>query len=411
MGKFGVGLDLGTTTVQARLVNLESGEILDEISALNSQRVFGSDVMTRIASAREGKTEELFAAINGQTRGILRQFIEKYRLSKIDKCHVSGNTTMMHLFCGVNPGTMGEAPYTPVFLEERYFSGKELNLSADQILLLPGISSFVGADIVAGLAFSSILNKNESSLFADIGTNGEIAVLKKNGKKFFCTSTAAGPCFEGAEISCGMIAQAGAINRISLSKDESANWFAYNLPILPNAAQETLYYKTVDDEKARGICGSGLIDAVAVMKKLGVIEESGAFADSYAQTAFSVAENIGVNQADIRRFQLAKSAIYSGIAVLCKIAGISPASFDKAYVAGGLGFFIDLESAAFTGLLPREIISKTDACGNTSLKGAVQSLTDGSFLPRCHEIISRACVIDLAVDKEFSEAFTDNMII
>jgi len=409
MGKFGLGLDLGTTTVQAQLVNLDTGEILDEISALNSQRTFGADVMSRIGAAKDGKTGELFAAINSQTEGILRHFIDKYRLSKIERCHVSGNTAMMHLFSGVNPGSMGEAPYTPVFLEERRFSGKELNLSADNILLLPGISAFVGADIASGLAFSSIIDKNESSLFTDIGTNGEVAVRKKNGKRLFCCSTAAGPCFEGAEISCGMIAQAGAINRISFNKNESENWFTYNLPVLPNSEKVVLSYKTVENEKARGICGSGFLDAVAVMKKLGVIEESGAFADNYTQTSFSVADGIGINQADIRRFQLAKSAIYSGIAVLCKMAGVNPASLDKAYIAGGLGFYIDLESAAFTGLLPGEIISKAQISGNTSLKGAALSLTDESFLPRCREIIARSTVADLAVDKEFAEAFTDNM--
>jgi uncharacterized 2Fe-2S/4Fe-4S cluster protein (DUF4445 family) len=411
MGKFGLGLDLGTTGVQARLVNLDNNEIIDEISALNSQRSFGADVMSRIGAARDGKTGELFAVINTQTESILRHFIDKYGIYKIEKCNVSGNTTMMHLFCGVNPGSMGEAPYTPVFLEERHFSGKELNLSAEHILLLPGISAFVGADIASGLAFSSILEKNDSCLFTDIGTNGEAAVWKKNGKRLYCCSTAAGPCFEGAEISGGMIAQKGAINRISLSKDSSANWFVYNLPALPNNERNALYYTTVEDEKARGICGSGLIDAIAVMKKLGVIEESGAFADCYAQTDFPVADGIGINQKDVRLFQLAKSAIFSGIKVLCKTAGVSPATLDKAYIAGGLGFFINLENAAYTGLLPREIISKADVSGNTSLKGAVQSLTDESFLPRCREIIARSTVVDLAVDKEFAEAFADNMVI
>ena len=411
MGKYGLGLDLGTTGIQARLVNLDNGEIIDEIYALNSQRGFGADVMSRIGAAREGKTGELFAAINSQTEGILRHFIEKYRLSKIEKCNVSGNTAMTHLFCGVNPGTMGEAPYTPVFLEERHFSGRELNLSAEHILLLPGISAFVGADIAAGLAFSSILEKDESCLFTDIGTNGEAVVRKKNGKRLFCCSTAAGPCFEGAEISCGMTAQAGAVNRISLSKDASADWFTYNLPALPKNGQNALYYTTVENEKVRGICGSGLIDAIAAMKKLGVIEESGAFADSYAQTDFPVADGVAINQKDVRLFQLAKSAIYSGITVLCKTAGVTPAVLDRAYVAGGLGFYINLENAACTGLLPREIIPKAKVSGNTSLNGAVLSLTDESFLPRCREIIARSTVVDLAADKEFAEAFAANMAI
>jgi uncharacterized 2Fe-2S/4Fe-4S cluster protein (DUF4445 family) len=419
MGKFGLGLDLGTTTVQAQLVNLDSGEILDETSVLNSQRSFGADVMSRIGAARDGKTGELFTAIHDQTESILRQFINKWDIPKIEQCNVSGNTTMLHLFCGADPCAMGEAPYTPVFLEERYFSGKELNLSAERILLLPGISAFAGADMVSGLAFSSVINKNETSLFVDIGTNGEIAVWKKNGKRLFCCSTAAGPCFEGAGISCGMGAQSGAINRISLKKDEAANWFSYSLSACPNSGREALYYTTVENEKARGICGPGLIDAVAVMKRLGVIDETGAFTDSYAQTDFPAAASVYISQADVRRFQLAKAAIFSGITVLCKTAGvnfagldtahINAAHIDTAYIAGGLGFYIDLENAAYTGLLPREIISKAAICGNTSLKGAVQSLTDPSFLPRCREIIACSAVVDLALDREFSQLFTDNM--
>jgi uncharacterized 2Fe-2S/4Fe-4S cluster protein (DUF4445 family) len=417
MDKYGLGLDLGTTTVQARLVSIDTGKILDDISVLNSQRSFGADVMSRIAAARDGKTGELFAAINNQTEGILRHFIDKWGV-KIEQCNVSGNTTMLHLFCGADPGAMGEAPYTPVFLEERHFSGKEINLSVENILLLPGISAFVGADITAGLAFSLVEKKDESYLFADIGTNGEIAVWKKNGKRLYCCSTAAGPCFEGAEISCGMIAQSGAINRISLKEDTSsidilskdvADWFTYGLSAFPNIEQKALYYTTVENEKARGICGPGLIDAIAVMKQLGVIEKTGAFADCYAQSGFPVAEGIGISQGDIRKFQLVKAAIFSGAVVLCKTAGVSPASLDAAYIAGGLGFYINLENAAYTGLLPREIISKAAVCGNTSLKGAVQSLTDPSFLPRCREIIARSSVVDLAVDREFAEAFTDNM--
>ncbi|MDR0301248.1 MAG: ASKHA domain-containing protein [Treponema sp.] len=408
MGEFGLGLDLGTTTVQAQLVSLETGKILDEISTLNSQRAFGADVISRIAAARDGKTAELFACINSQVEGILKHFSDKWDISKIERCNVSGNTTMLHLFCGENPSAMGEAPFSPVFLEERHFAGAELNLSAEHILLLPGISAFVGADIVAGLVFSSI-NRNETSLFADIGTNGEIAVWKKNGNRLFCCSTAAGPCFEGAEISCGMTALSGAINRISLKEEEAARWFTYGLSACPGSRHKTLFYTTVENEKARGICGCALIDGIAVMKRLGAIDETGAFAGCYAQTGFPVAEGIGISQEDIRRFQLAKAAIFSGIKVLCKTAGISPASVDTAYIAGGLGFYINLENAAFVGLIPSEIISKSAVCGNTSLKGAVLSLTNPSFLPLCRDIIARSTVIDLALDREFSEAFMENM--
>jgi uncharacterized 2Fe-2S/4Fe-4S cluster protein (DUF4445 family) len=396
----GLGIDIGTTTVQAQLVDLDTGETLQTFSGLNSQRGFGADVMSRIQAARDGKTSGLFSAVNRQVEEILRQCIADWNLPCIERCTVSGNTTMLHLFCGTDPSSMGEAPYTPAFLQERSFEGRELSLSADHITLLPGISAFVGADIVCGLAFLDIMNRGEVSLFADIGTNGEIAVWKDSERRLFCCSTAAGPCFEGAEISCGMGAVSGAVNRISLSEDAlGATGFKFG----------PLFYTTLGNERARGICGAGLIDAVAVMKKLSAIDETGALADKYSLTGFPLAEGIVITQRDVRQFQLAKSAIYSGIKVLCKTAGIEPENLGTAHIAGGLGFFINIENAVEAGLLPRELAVKTAVCGNTSLNGAVKSLTDPSFLPRCREIISFSRTVELALDSGFAEMFANNM--
>jgi len=394
----GIGIDIGTTTINAELVDLETGESLDFFSALNDQRTFGADVMSRIGAARDGKTKELFLVVNRQVEGMLRFLIDKWGVAQIEQCAVSGNTVMLHLFAGVDPYAMGEAPYTPVFLEERHFSGKELSLSAESVTLLPGFSAFVGADITAGLAFIDVIGKNENALFVDIGTNGEIALWKNSSKQLFCCSTAVGPCFEGAEISCGIGAVPGAINRISFKKTEEN--------LTENAA---LDYTTIGNEKARGICGAGLIDVMAIMKRLCVIDETGAMDERYAQHGFSVTERIVITQRDVRQFQLAKAAICSGIKILCKTAGMKLSDVDTAYIAGGLGFFINLENAAETGLLPPEITPKTAVCGNTSLKGAVKSLTDRDFLPRCREIISRSTVVDLALDRDFTEEFAENM--
>jgi len=400
IGRAGIGVDIGTTTVQAQLVDLDTGEALQTFSALNNQRGFGADVMSRIDAARKGKLKELSEVIKNQIENILKQCIDKWNLSAIEQCTVSGNTTMLHLFCGADPSAMGEAPYTPVFLEERNFDGKELSLSAKNVTLLPGISAFVGADIVSGLAFLDIMKKSENALFIDIGTNGEIAVWNESGKKLLCSSTAAGPCFEGAEISCGMGAESGAINRISLKEEPpAANWFQSG----------SLFYTTLGNVKARGICGAGLIDAVAMIKKLGAMDETGALADEYAQTGFPIAEGIVITQRDVRQFQLAKSAIYSGIKVLCKKAGLEFENVDTAYIAGGLGFFINLENAADIGLIPASMIGKTAVCGNTSLSGAVKSLTDTAFLPRCREIASFGVIEDLALSGDFTEEFADNM--
>jgi uncharacterized 2Fe-2S/4Fe-4S cluster protein (DUF4445 family) len=177
----------------------------------------------------------------------------------------------------------------------------------------------------------------------------------------------------------------------------------------------SLYYTVIGDDIIRGICGSGIVDVMAVMKQLGVFDETGAMTEEYAQQDFPVTLEIAVTQKDVRKFQLAKSAIYSGIMVLCKTMGIQPAGLDAAYIAGGMGFYINLESAAEVRLLPKEFSDrvqgnvKTHVCGNTSLKGAVKSLTDPSFIQRCREIASIAVTIDLGLDKDFSETFAENM--
>ena len=350
----GAALDIGTTTVQAQLVDLETYAVIDTFSSLNGQRIFGADVISRISAARSGKLDGLFEAINIQTENILKQFILKWNLDTIKKCNVSGNTAMLHLFCRADPSAMGAAPYTPVFLDEHNFTGKELSLSAEHITLLPGISAFVGADITAGLACIDIMSKGTDALFVDIGTNGEIAVWKENEKRFLCCSTAAGPCFEEAEISCGL-------------------------------------------------CATDFIDAIAEMKRNSAIDKTGALSGGYVQTGKVI------TQSDIRRFQLAKSAVYSGIKMLCKTASLDLKKIGAAYIAGGLGTNLNLENAAVTGLLPAEIIEKASVCGNTSLTGAAKSLTDASFITRCREVVAHAGTVDLANNKYFAAAFAHNM--
>ena len=401
----GAAIDIGTTTVQLELVDVDTGESLETISALNAQRGFGADVMSRINAARNGKSRELFAVINQQIEGMLRHCIDTWNLSGIERCVVSGNTAMLHLFCGADPSGLGEVPFTPVFLEERHFSGKELKLSVDVVTVLPGISAFVGADIVSGLAFLDILNHKENALFTDIGTNGEIAIWKAKERRLLCTSTAAGPCFEGAEISCGMSALPGAINRIcmggALSKEYGGKSFEHG----------PLSFTTLGNTPPRGVCGSGLIDAIAAMKTLEAIDETGAFADGYAASGFPLTKGIAITQKDIRQFQLAKSAIRAGITVLCARAGFTTLlDIGTAYIAGGLGFFINLDNAVTAGLLPQEFAgNNTAVCGNTSLKGAVQCLLDPAFLPYCRNIAACSDTENLASTTDFTEAFAENM--
>jgi len=394
----GAGIDIGTTTVQLELICLDTGKVLETVSAFNAQRVFGADVMSRINAARNGKTKELFSAINRQISEMLQYCIRAWDLPCIEQCTVSGNTTMLHLFCGIDPSLMGEVPFTPVFLEERTFPGEHFSLPALNVTVLPGISAFIGADIVSGLAFLDIFNKNENSLFVDIGTNGEMALWKKDDKRLLCCSTAAGPCFEGAEISCGMASVPGAINRVYLYAGQPKFDTLGNLPPM-------------------GICGSGLIDVMAVMKELSVIDETGLLNDEYVENGFPVTDNIKISQKDIRQFQLAKSAIFSGITVLCKRAGLMGFSqLGSVFIAGGLGYYLNLENAINVGLLPQGFegkkggVKQTEVCGNTSLKGAVKNLSDPAFLLYCREIAARAETMEIASANDFAEAFVENML-
>ena len=383
----GVAIDIGTTTVSARLVDLDTSLVLDTISELNDQRVLGADVMSRIDAAKKGKTEELFTLINHQTERILMSFVKRQDIQKIENLVVSGNTVMLHLFLNINPSSMGEIPFTPVFLEEKKLKGKTLSLSAETITILPSIAAFLGGDITAGLTVLDIMNIPGPSLFIDIGTNSEMALC--NQEAIFCCATAAGPAFEGAEISCGVGGINGAISKVE---------FAAGKPVVT----------TVGNIPPVGICGSGLIDVMAVMLKQGIIDKTGFMTAS--EQGFYLAPGLFITGRDIRQFQLAKSAILSGIKILCKSGGLNVKDIKNVFVAGGFGFYINKQNAVETGIFPEEFLNLLSVCGNVSLEGALECLTTKNFVDRCKQIIDHCSVIDLTADPFFMDEFAENML-
>jgi uncharacterized 2Fe-2S/4Fe-4S cluster protein (DUF4445 family) len=404
IGRAGFALDIGTTTLALRLLDLDTGEALDTVSTLNDQRIYGADVMSRIGAAREGKTEELYRRINTQVRDLIVLLIEKWKLEKLERLAVAGNTTMLHLFVNADPSAMGAIPFTPVFLEAKEFPGSDFSLPVNTVSLLPSISAFVGADITAGIAATGMTGQAQTSLLIDIGTNGEMALFHRG--KLFCCSTAAGPALEGSGISCGTGGITGAINRI-YKRDGKIGFSVIGGS--DNAAETPI-----------GICGSGLVDAIALMLNEGFLDETGALAGALANASsnassndppdFPIAEGIAITQADVRQFQLAKSAIISGIKILCKTAGLEPSGVEQVYIAGGLGFYIDMDSAVRTGLLPACFKGRSSVCGNTSLEGAARHLTDPRFLSRCTAITAMSSTVELAADPAFMEEFTENML-
>jgi uncharacterized 2Fe-2S/4Fe-4S cluster protein (DUF4445 family) len=297
---------------------------------------------------------------------------------------------MLHLFVNADPSGMGEIPFTPVFLEERELPGKALSLNAENVTVFPSISAFVGGDITAGLAVLDILNAASPSLLVDIGTNGEMALFNPGlppDKNILCCSTAAGPAFEGAEISNGMGGVSGAISGVEI-------------------VNGNVSLTTIGNAPPRGICGSGLIDAVAVMLKQGIIDETGLMEAPH----FTLAENVSIINKDIRQFQLAKSAIFSGIKILCKSSGLELCDIKNVYIAGGFGFFIKRENAISSGILPKEFLDRITVSGNLSLQGAESLLSGNNFMDRCKKIIRHCSVIDLAKDPAFMDEFAENML-
>ena len=395
----GIALDIGTTTVSAKLIDLETARAMDTISELNDERAFGADVMSRIGEAKKGKTGELFTLINRQTERIIRSFQERWDIPNIERLSVSGNTVMLHLFLNVDPSGMAGLPFTPVFLEEKEVKGAELSLSAETVTVLPSISAFIGGDITAGLAVLDILNTPGPSLLIDIGTNGEMALFNKGS--IFCCSTAAGPAFEGAEISCGLGGVKGAISGVELAASDPE---AAGVTAGVNAVSLT----TIGNVPPIGICGSGLIDVVAVMLKLGIIDETGLMSGS--GQIFPLAPGVSITGRDVRQFQLAKSAILSGIKILCKNAGLHTAEIKNVFIAGGFGFFINKHNAVAAGLFPGDFLDSIIISGNLSLQGAEDCLSEKEFLDRCRQIIGRCSVIDLAADPSFMDEFAENMM-
>lgn len=388
----GIALDIGTTTLAAALVDRAAGVVLDTVSMLNPQRVCGADVISRIAACGEGKLELQTKLIHDAAAELCGKLLSDDR--RAETMTVCGNTTMLHIFCGVDPSSIGAAPYTPVFTDMQTLSGEELGLPAKEVFVLPSVSGYIGSDVVC-----SILALEGSCqgdwLLADLGTNGELALIRDN--KIVCASTAAGPALEGANIECGTGGVSGAVCGVSRDGRE-------------------LTLKTISDAAPSGICGSGLVDLMAVLLRCCLVDETGAFdedcGDSLAEKLdgqrFLLTETLWLSQKDVRQFQLAKAAIHAGIETLCQSAGTDAQKLETLYVAGGLGFHLREESILDTGLLPQGASGKLQAPGNTALGGAILCL-DPLERERAIAIAREAQVCELSCRPDFSQRFIDAM--
>jgi len=381
-GKHGLGIaiDLGTTTIAAQIVDMASGLVLGVETVLNPQASFGSDVMNRIRAALHGS--DLTTVVRAALGQIITR-LARGRESEVAEVILVGNTVMHHLFSGRSVEQLAAAPFESPNLSVQCFSPQQLGW------LLPGscavrfahcLGGFVGSDILAGIIANGIANSDRLVALVDLGTNGEIAIGNRNG--VVCASTAAGPAFEAGAIRMGMRAATGAISYVSFAAGQ-------------------FHATVIGDAEPRGICGSGLVDAVAAGLVSGVILPSGRIADGTKQ--FPIAGPVLLYQADIRELQLAKAAIASGFKLLLKRLGAQAAELQAIYLAGAFGNYVQIESAIRIGLIevPTEL---AHAAGNTALRGAKMLLLAAQepALPPIEHI-------SLAADPGFQDEFANCM--
>ena len=404
-GGYGIAVDIGTTTVVSCLYPLNTTKPVQIVSRHNQQSKYGADVISRIEYSNQNGVVPLQQTIVSQLNQSFAELCQKQNISldAVKGCVITGNTTMLHLLCGLDPRGIAVAPFTPQSLFGEMFSPKQIGLSLpeDCLLYLPrSISSYVGADITCAILASGMTEQPGNSFIVDIGTNGEMALMANGNLK--CCSTAAGPAFEGAGIRMGMSAHNGAINRVWLEDGKIA-------------------YSVIGNEKAVGICGSAIIDAVAVFRRCGLIDETGLIDQDSENGAQYLAEDdepalkigdsgVVLTQSDIRKIQLAKSAVCAGIDTLIHECGITAEQIDTFYIAGGFGSFIDKNSAAAIGLIPREVVDRVTVIGNGAGSGATMILLSSSKRQQSESIAASAEDVELSSNAYFMDRYIDRMM-
>ena len=398
---YGICIDIGTTTLAALLVNLETEADCQTAVSVNHQRAYGSDVLSRISASNGGKKWEIQRCIRQDLQKLIRELLQKEKITEqqIQRIVIAGNTTMCHLLRGFSCETLGVAPFLPVDLSwmegsaADFLGMKELDT---KVVILPGISAFVGADIMAGIAKMNMHRSEGYHLLLDIGTNGEMVL--GNCRHMYVTSTSAGPAFEGGNISCGMASIPGVISHVFMEETGKAGFQVIGETDGENKKQQAI-----------GICGTGMIDLVYELREHQMIDEHGTYSDLYFDTGYELAEKVKFTQNDIRELQMAKAAIRAGVDILVKKAGITFDEVDNCYLAGGFGTKIDIKKAAGIGLIPKELEMKTIPAGNTVLAGTKEVLLSRISKEELEKIQTMADVINLAEENDFEEMYLSYM--
>jgi uncharacterized 2Fe-2S/4Fe-4S cluster protein (DUF4445 family) len=404
---YGAAVDIGTTTVVVYLVNLADGRLVDVGLTYNSQMRHGDDVITRIVHATEGGgLGELRGAVRDDINGLLETLAGRHGIpvEEIDMAVLSGNTTMSHLFWGIDPGSIREEPYVPAVSVFPMMRGSESRLRMNPdgaVHTVPCVASYVGGDIVAGVLASGMHRRQEIALFMDIGTNGEIAV--GNNEWLITAACSAGPCFEGSGIRHGMRATEGAIESVRISPAD----FEPEVGVIGK-----------NGPHPRGICGSGMIDAISEMFLRGVIDMKGNFRPEAGSARIRLGEDgmefllassplgeITLTGVDIENVLRAKAAIYAGVSTLLKDVGLAPDAIERVYIAGGFGNYLNVEKAIILGMLPDMPREKFSFLGNTSITGAYLCLVSEAMKREADEIAAKMTYAELSVSSGFMNEY------
>lgn len=399
---YGAAVDIGTTTVVVYLYDMGAQECLAVVSRMNDQTQYGLDVISRIQYCNEhgDGVQILQRTIVSQLNDMIGAASEKAGIARERISHsvVTGNTTMLHLLSGLSPHSLGELPFQPLSRFGESVPLARLGIIAGEqamCYLPPCMSAFVGGDISCALLCAGFLEGEETGLLLDIGTNGEVVI--GNDAFVYSTSTAAGPAFEGAHIRCGMAGVEGAVNRVY-------------------EAQGRLVAEVIGDAEAKGICGSGLLDATALMRRWGLIDETGKITGKRAdlqfefegQPAFRITNAVFLTQQDVREIQMAKAAITAGILTLLHSAGLREEDIARTYIAGGFGNYMNRESAQEIGLLPSGFRDIT-GIGNAAGAGAVMALLNDGCQQEMQRICARSRHIELGHNPYFMEKYMGGM--
>ncbi len=405
---YGIACDLGTTTVCCHLMDLKEGISLGVAVESNAQSAYGENVLSRLQAASEGNADIIHQLTMEQLNRMIgslcdRAGIQQEELRSMTLC---AHTIMMHFAAGMNPAERGLAPFIPETLFGKTLKGSEIGLAVDiPVFFMPAVSDFCGSDVLADVHAAGLMKAEKPVLMMDIGTNSEM--MLGCGDRFVSCAADAGSLFKGSFFDCGMTASSGAVSGVVYEDGK-------------------LILHVLGKSSPKGLCGSGIIDTIAIMTRLGALDEMGHIAEPDeaeeevapfidivdGKPAFYVSREAGlyITQKDIAKFQQAKGAVYAGIHIMASEYGIEVQDIDRCILAGGFGTFINPESASILGLIPQELISVTESLGNLSVNGAQSAAISSAARKELLELRENVRYIPLSSHPDFTDQYIDGMM-